>query len=212
MVLLLAGAAAFGQETTPDISKLPTVATKAAEFGVDGWSVEEALTGDLNRDGTADAAITLKNKDGQRALVVALNEGGKLRRVAATASLLLCVDCGGALYASGTSPGVSIEKGVIIIDNEAGSRETSRSTFKFRFDPKANAFLLIGYDYEETDRGTGKSSTESMNYLTGVRISNDSRILRSGKEQAGVPKKTTFKPKVVNLDGFDSDKFEEANP
>ena len=208
MILLVAGAAS-AQDAKPDISKIPAVAAKAAEFAVEGWRVEETQTADLNADGVPDAVITLKDKDGERALIVALADGGKLKRVAATADLLLCVDCGGVFYASGTPTGVSIQKNVIVIDNTAGSNEVSTSTFKFRFDQKANAFVLIGYDYEDNDRGRGVTNTESMNYLTGVRILSTSRILRSGKEQKGVPKRTTFKIKTINLDGFDAGKFEQ---
>src|SRR3954462_436643 len=81
MFLLVTGAAAFGQDSSPpDISKIPTTAAKAAGFEIDGWKVEETKKGDLNGDGAADAAITLKNKDGQRALVVALADGGNLKR------------------------------------------------------------------------------------------------------------------------------------
>ena len=91
---------------------------------------------------------------------------------------------------------VKIEGNVIVVEQDHGSREVSDVTFRFRYDTASQRFMLIGFDYSERDRATAKSSSESTNYLTGVRKTN-------GKAST-VPKTKVF------MDDVDYEKLEEG--
>jgi hypothetical protein len=182
LALLIYAGSAIAQNKIIDVSKIPATADKPEQFAPAGWKIEEAIKGDLNGDGKPDYAIkiVLDNSatpkdapapDNDRVLILTFGDGGKLKLVAVADNLLQCTDCGGALFGIGQAPAdVSIEKGVLIISQEAGSREVSDTTYRFRFDEQPNMFILIGFDYAEHDRGNGDESTESTNYLTGKRI------------------------------------------
>jgi hypothetical protein len=58
----------------------------------------------------------------------------------------------------------------VVVDQEHGSRELSNVTFRFRYDPTTQRFILIGFDFASTDRLTAQTVTESTNYLTAVRV------------------------------------------
>ena len=98
---------------------------------------------------------------------------------------------------------VKIEKGVIIVNQDHGSRELSEVTFRFRFEAESGKFLLIGFDYAEHDRATGSSATESTNYITGARITTTG----NGKKDTTV--KSTVKKSKIYIDQIDNEKFEE---
>lgn len=177
-VLCSAGAA---QEGTFDVSKLPDAADRVEQFVPKGWKLEATIKGDLNGDGTADYAIKLvedkpvvkdePGPDRNRVLVLALAVGGKLRRAAVADKLLQCTTCGGAFYGVLEAPAdVKIEKGVLIIDQESGSRDVTETTYRFRYDQQPSMFILIGFDYTDRDRATGGTWNESTNYLTGKRV------------------------------------------
>lgn len=210
-LVALLGTFAFAQGDAFDVSKLPATATDPNAFAQKGWKVEEVVKGDLNGDGKADAAIKLAQIDkereggigGDRALVVVFDEGGKWTRVAASSSILQCVDCGGAFYGVMPAPAdVKIEKGVIIIENEHGSRNVDASTFKFRYDKASGRFVLIGYDFADNDRATGQWLSESTNYLTNVRIT------KSGKGKRTSTKRAVIKPTTVYLEDASQDDLE----
>ena len=135
-----------GEAGRIDPSQVPATAERAAQFAPKGWKVEAIAKGDLNGDGQIDQAITLiqdlprgpKDEPGPdrgRALVVALAEGNSLKRAGVADKLLQCTACGGAFYGIVDAPaGVSIVKGVIVVDQDHGSRDVSESTFRFRYD------------------------------------------------------------------------------
>ena len=62
---------------------------------------------------------------------------------------------------------MKIDKNVIVVEQDHGSREVSETTYRFRYDPASQHFILIGFDYAERDRVNGKNASESTNYLTG---------------------------------------------
>jgi len=195
------------ERTTIKKSLIPAVGSDTRDFIPAGWKLEEQLSADLDGDGTSDYVLKLiENKpaktsddmmnDRARALIVLLQGAdGKLTRAAIADKLLQCTGCGGALY--GEAPAnVKIEGNVIVIEQDHGSREVSDVTFRFRYDTASQRFMLIGFDYSERDRATAKSSSESTNYLTGVRKTN-------GKAST-VPKTKVF------MDDVDYEKLEEG--
>lgn len=205
---------AWAQNSAIDISKIPITADVPAGFAPAGWKVEGIAKGDLNADGRADLAIKLiedkgaeeketPQPDRNRVMVVAFEVGGKLKRVAVADKLLQCTSCGGAFYGVLEAPAsVSISKGVIVVEQEHGSREVSKSTFRFRHDASRGRFVLIGYDYSSYDRAAGGASAESTNYLTGLRITTIGNGKRNSKKQ------TSIKPPKIFLDDVDGDAIE----
>ena len=196
------------ERTTIKKSLIPATGNDTRDFIPSGWKLEEQLSSDLNGDGTPDYVLKLiENKpakspdefnDRARALVVLLQDAnGKLSRAAIADKLLQCTGCGGAFYGVVDAPAnVKIENNVIVVEQDHGSREVSDVTFRFRYDPASQRFILIGFDYAERDRANGKSASESTNYLTGVRKTN-------GKAST-VPKTKVF------MDDVDYEKLEEG--
>ena len=199
-------------------SRIPAEAGSIDKFVPAGWKIEEQLTGDLNGDSVPDYALKLvedkpaKDSDDvaterQRGLVIILqNEGGKLTRAAVADKLLQCTHCGGSFYGVSESPAnVKIEKGgVIMVDQDHGSRNLANTTYRFRYDATSQQFILIGFDYADADRATANVVSESTNYLTGVRIVTRSKGNRDVKSRSTIP------VKKVSIEQVDSEKFEEA--
>lgn len=196
--------------TTINKSLVPWAGTDTRNFIPQGWKLEEQKSGDLDGDGNSDYVLKLieakpaktaddATNDRARALVVLLSDAnGKLTRAALADRLLQCTGCGGAFYGAMEAPAeVEIDaKGVITVSQEHGSREVSNTTYKFRYDPAVKRFVLIGFDYVENDRASAKVVSESTNYLTGVRKTNN---------RTGAITKTK-----IFLDDVDYEKFEEA--
>lgn len=170
------------QEAAPlAITSVPQRAKYASAFAPRGWKTEKIARGDLNRDGRADAAIVLveakaaRVEDGvpmgrRRALVIAFNQRRGWKRVGFSNQLLLGTRDGGAFYGMGEAPvEVSIEKGVVLVNMEFGSREVMATTHRLRWEPRRKAVYVIGMDAATRDRATGGGETTSANYLTGAR-------------------------------------------
>lgn len=196
--------------TTIKKSLIPPTGTDTRNFIPQGWKLEEQKSGDLDGDGNADYLLKLIEdkpaktsedmvNDRARALVVLLADvKGSLTRAAVADKLLQCTGCGGAFYGVVEAPAeVQIDaKGVITVSQDHGSREVSNTTYKFRYDPAMKRFVLIGFDYVENDRLTAKVVSESTNYLTGVRKTNN--------------RASTIAKTKIFLDDVDYEKFEEA--
>src|SRR6478735_5349024 len=216
--LLLLPPFSFGQEPARiEKSRIPAEAGSIQTFVPAGWKIEEQVTGDLNGDSVPDYAVKLvedkpaKDSDDvaterQRALVILLQQqGGKLSRAAVADRLLQCTRCGGSFYGVSESPAnVKIEKGVIVVDQDHGSRNLTNTYYRFRYDPGSRQFVLIGFDYADADRATAQVISESINYLTGVRTVFRSKGNRDVKSSSKIPVKKT------SIEQVDSEKFEEA--
>ena len=214
LILMVAALSSFAQdEAKPiDVSKVPATAATAAGFVPSGWKIEEQIKGDVNADGREDILLKLVEDkpvkqdefvDRSRALVVVVKtaEGG-WRNAAVADKLLQCTGCGGAFYGVVDAPAnVSIEKGVIVISQDHGSRWVSEISFKFRYDEQPGKFILIGFDYSTRDRAEGSAVSESINYLTGKRIAMNSK---------GRKTTTTVVKKRLSIDGIDSSEMEAA--
>ena len=177
-------------------AKLVRAEGKAAEdFVPRGWALEEQAAGDLNGDALPDAALKLiedlphEAADGtwntrHRALVLIFKRAdGAYARAAVATRLLYCSLCGGALSdPSGGNVAVSIDKGVLNVSQLSGAREAHELTQRFRYDPRAKRFALIGEDVETYDRADGDGTKTSTNYLTGLQITEKRLLLKEGQE------------------------------
>ena len=201
--------------TTIDKSLIPASANEISKFVPKGWKIEEQLKSDFDADGRPDYVLKLiedkpaKDKDDNpidraRALVIVMqNENGGYRRAAVADKLLQCTQCGGAFYGVVEAPAnITIEKGVIVVEQDHGSRWVSDMTFRFRYEPETQKFLLIGFDYINNDRAERNGVNESTNYLTGVRI-----VQRTGKRET--TSRTQIPKTKIYMDDVDYEKLEE---
>jgi hypothetical protein len=99
---------------------------------------------------------------------------------------------------------VKIEKGVVIVEQDHGSREVTDTTYRFRFDRTSERFVLIGFDLTDVDRATASVVTESINYLTGV------RVVTRGKGDKDVKTRTTISKRRIYLEDASADDLESA--
>ena len=219
LILLVCGTTALAQDEagTIDVSRVPAEAKNAASFVPAGWKIEEQVTGDLNGDSLPDHVIKLvedkpaRNADDMptergRALVIALaGTDGTLKRAGVAAKLLQCTRCGGAFYGVVETPaGVSIEKGVVVVEQDHGSRNLTNTTYKFRYEPATQRFLLIGFDLADADRLTAQVVSESNNYLT------NSRVITRSKGNRDIKTKSALSKQKFYLEDVSSDEFEMA--
>ena len=76
-------------------------------------------------------------------------------------------------------------------------------TYRFRYEPQTQKFVLIGFDYGYRDRLTAGVMAESTNYLTGVRETFRGKGKRDLKSRRVVPKQKIY------IEQVDNEKFEE---
>lgn len=103
---------------------------------------------------------------------------------------------------AGNAPAnVSIEKGVLIVQQDHGSRWVTDTTYRFRYDEQPGKFILIGFDYSSRDRNTDASASESTNYITGKRITSTGE----GKDKTTVVEKMRYSIEEVDAEKFDEE-------
>ena len=200
------------------VAKVPVRADAPALFAPRGWKIEKRISGNLNADKLADAALVLvenkpvKGADGsptarQRALVVLLREGKGWHRVGFNGELLPGTRDGGAFYGMVETPvDVSIARSNVVVHAEAGSREVSNSTQLLRYIPAKKGVYLIGLDTSTNDRATGDVVSTSSNFLTGVKRT----ATFKGKSNKGKTKTSSVSKKLRSLESLrETDRFAE---
>jgi len=218
LILLSSSTLAQDEAAKIDKSRVPMHADATEKFAPSGWKIEEQVTGDLNGDTLPDYALKLveakpeKDAEGDptergRALVIALAaKDGQLNRAAVADSLLQCTRCGGAFYGIVETPTeVTIEKGAVVVQQDHGSREVTNTTYRFRYEPATGRFLLIGFDLANADRATAQVTSESINYLTGVREETRSKGEKDIKSRSAIPRRRIY------LDDISADDMETAS-
>ena len=185
-VLLLALVSkAAGQEPVRkvlDPNSVPVEAARVEEFAPRGWKIHRQASGDLNGDGRPDVALILFDKsldtaparsidNPQPALVIALaTENGRWHRAGINSKLIVSDDSSFAPLK------LQINKGVVVLRQEEQSDISANTldyayTHRFRYDPTADRFVLIGEDNANTHRdAVGDGIRVSDNYLTGERV------------------------------------------
>jgi hypothetical protein len=190
-----------------DPSTVPAEGRAAADFIPRGWKTEtdeSEFTGDLNKDALPDKVLRLvedkpvEASDGtynerSRALIIIFGKaGGGFTRAAVATRLLGCTLCAGMLGdPAGGNISIEIKNGVLNVSQLSGAREATDLTQRFRYDAASKRFLLIGEDVEDYDRLSGESTNVSTNYLTGLRVTKKSKVLKEGQEPTVVTNKST---------------------
>lgn len=191
ILLALLLSVARAQDAKPlSVCLIPLRADAPLLFTPHGWIIEKRVDGDLNRDEIADACLVLVEKPAtpaqdnatgrRRALVVVLREGTRWHRVGFNNSLLLGTRDGGAFYGAAETPvDVSIKRGVLLVQQESGSRDVLDTTHRFRFDGRRNGLVLIGFDSIDHDRAHGDVVNTSANFLTGVKKTRPCKLTKT---------------------------------
>ena len=219
----LAASPARQDEDAPrylDAKLVPAGGRAVADFVPRGWKLEGdegEITGDLNRDGAPDKVLRLvedmpvERPDGvyntrYRALVVLFGQpGGGFKRAAVATRLLGCSLCAGALGdPEGGNITIEIKGGVLNVLQLSGAREATDLTQRFRYDAASGRLQLIGQDVENYDRAEGNSDSVSTNYITGLRVSKKSKVVKRGRDPVVVSNKTTrIKPARLFIEDVD---------
>ena len=215
VVVSPAPSSAQEEGATIDVSRIPAAAGDVKGFVPPGWKIEEQVAGDLNGDSVPDYALKLvedkpaKSADDMptergRALVVVLaGKEGKLARAGVADKLLQCTACGGAFYGVAEAPAnVSIARGVLVVNQDHGSRDVTETTYRFRYEPATGRFALIGFDLSDRDRLTATTVTESTNYLTGLRVTT------RGNGDRDKTSRTQVRREKIYIEQVDGGKFE----
>ncbi len=204
----LAFSAEAQESKTLTVAQIPRRADAPVLFAPRGWTIEKQIGGDLNRDKIADAALVLVEKKPakfasnefeprKRALLVLLREGKGWRRAAFNAGMLLGTRDGGAMYGAVETPvNVEIKRGVLLVNQDNGSREKTDITFKFRQDRRTKRFYLIGSERSDSDSLINGGRQESINYLTGVKKT----TLIKGETEVETTKTTRVSRKLRSLE------------
>ncbi|HKP74779.1 MAG TPA: hypothetical protein VJT67_04515 [Longimicrobiaceae bacterium] len=174
----LASSHARAQEAAPfPTSAVPARGARAESFVPTGWRVAHDVSGDLNGDGWADHVIHLVDADSgydpdavtaapeSHALLILLADHGGWRRAGMSTKLLQTLAPQWGLT-------LTIRRGVLIVNQNYGMTEVTDITHRFRLDPAAGRFLLIGRDQLNYHRPQEMSDPVkvSENYLTGQRL------------------------------------------
>lgn len=210
LLFILLGWAAQARTEGLPVKDLPPEGKSLVDFLPKGWTVEEQVNGDLNGDGVPDiAAILVQGKpegdpseaedEPQRALIVLLGRDKEKFVLAGTNNKLLeCKGCCGIKE----GVGISIKKGVIAVDQMSGSREFSKETWRFRYDPQTQRFVLIGRDIDTGDGMRGTGTIESFNFLTDRKITETYRHDKNGERKIAT---STKKEKATRKTPFIED-------
>jgi hypothetical protein len=161
---------------TFDSRRVPADGRKSQDFVPAGWKIGMSAEGDLNGDQVPDQVLQLvpsyydpsdvpAGPDSQ-AMLILLSDHGGLRRAALSTKLL-------ATMVPQYILDIGIKNGVVVIHQNFGMTEVTDLTHRFRLEPAAQRFLLIGKDtlYYHRPQGPRWPATRiSENYLTGVRL------------------------------------------
>jgi hypothetical protein len=195
-------------KTEPTVS-IPLEAATVEAFVPKGWKIEQKIEAKLTNDNTPDTILELREQkattaeaDIDRKLLILIKTPQKtFHRAALGEKLLLCPNCFGTLAAAedGGNANFKVDKGVLIIEQLSGSRETEDRIQRFRYEAKSQRFRLIGEDRILQDRATGDASSKSSNYLTAEEIN---EVLKQGKIVS--TKKTKITVTVKYLEDVDN--------
>jgi hypothetical protein len=151
------------------ISALPKRGATPGAFVPKGWSVEVTVEADLDADQNPDTVLVLledgPEDDRERAALVLLKRDSGHVLGGSNVGLLPCWGCSGVKGGDGT-PSIEVRKGVLLVDQIAGSRNFTTRLSRFRWHRSRHVFEWIGEDVHSGDAVTGESTDSSCNFLT----------------------------------------------
>jgi hypothetical protein len=163
---------------------IKTQAHSIEEFVPKNWKIIRTAQGDLNKDNIEDAALVIQEMNAKninigsgygvdsldsnpRILIVLLKDTatGKFKLKGISKTFILSHQ---SRTMEDPFDGIKISKGILEIGfhfwYSAGSWYMTTLEYKFRF--RKNEFILIGAEFDQTDRGTMERTQRSFNFLT----------------------------------------------
>jgi hypothetical protein len=134
------------------LSNIPLTGETPFSFIPPSYDTLSMRSGDMNKDGIPDIAIVLKpsienltdsvfDPDSfPRIILVLIKEKDEYRLAAASASAILCANCGG-IFGDPFSE-IAVSKGLLVIDHNGGSNWRWEVTHKYRY--QQNDMYLVG--------------------------------------------------------------------
>ena len=182
--------------------------TAAVAVDFPGYEIYDDAAGDLNGDGKPDAAAILFKAGAEQvqgtALIVVYMSKGAVLKLHTKAEKATCVGCGGAKSAWDAPLGkLSVDRGVLKVAYEGGSREMFDDAVKWRYERARDKFAMIGETQKTTD-----TIGEEADDVIDVNFSNMKMTRRVGnrKKTCAVPPEQ----KGVDLDAFDYEGAHQA--
>lgn len=187
LFLLVVSQFSFAQSDAQNIKK---TVSKITDFAPAGWKILAEAKGDLNKDGLADVALVIENKDPKNFIVDKERWGGDTININPRYLLVAFKKANGfyELAAKNTtfipaensqeSPcltdpfgqegGIEIAKGLLQIHMQnfysCGAWEIYNFDYTFRF--QNQKFELIGYNKSSLHRSSGEETSTTMNFST----------------------------------------------
>jgi hypothetical protein len=184
LALIFSTGISFSQSKV--LSSIPKKGRNVQSFIPVGYDTLSTTLGDLNKDKSEDAVLVLRHEKENvvdlentnvdsipsRLLVVLLRKGNAYELAAVSDSAVLCKHCGGIM--GDPFQGISIEKGIIVINHYGGSAWRWGYTHKFRF--QQNDYFIIGktkisyWNVEMCEKLNEFAATEyeDINFVTGA--------------------------------------------
>lgn len=206
-------------DVAPGIPRLAAQGASASAFVPAGWRLEQAVEGDISRDGVPDLAFVLRRTDPQkiisreglpdsninpRILAVALGGEGGFRLAGQNHALFPERDADMLHMDDPFDTGLSLANGVLTLELNLFMSMGGGSTgpYQFHFRQQDGAVKLIGYDHTNVERMSGATTAVSVNFLTGRRTDTTGRI--DSATETTVASRTTVKPLPLDQvgDGF----------
>jgi hypothetical protein len=158
------------------------------DFIPQGWEIEKEVSGDLNNDELADRVLQIAEAGDSgvrpRSLLILKATTSGWEKIAIAPKLLLCSGCAGMMGGpKGQHIRLTIENGVLIVNQLAGSRGAIAMTHRFWIDRASQKVVLIGEDLRPYDRVNGNEIIDSRNFLTGKRIVKEYQGQRKGQKK-----------------------------
>lgn len=211
--------AAPAAEVAPGMPRLAAQGASAQAFVPAGWQLEQAVQGDISRDGVPDLAFVLRQADPQqiirreglpdsdinpRILAVALGGEGGFRLAGQNHAIFPERDADMLHMDDPFDAGLSLADGVLTLELNLfmSMGGGSMGPYQFRFRQQDGAVQLIGYDHTNVERMSGVMTVVSVNFLTGRRTDTTGRI--DSDQETTVASRTTVKPIPLEQvgDGF----------
>lgn len=182
IIFLLNFGLAFGQNFA--YPKINVYGKNLLDFIPHNWTLLDSTTGDLNNDQSNDLAFVIQYRDSvsliktendfsdtvltqPRILIIAFydKETQQYKMIEQSNTFILNHDDPNM---EEPFQDISISKGVLRIDFQIfmnmGGWGMSNNTYKFRYEDKE--FILIGADYNSTNRGSGEMEDRSYNFIS----------------------------------------------
>lgn len=180
--LFISTGIALAATTLPAI---PKTGKTIQDFVPKGWHLLAQTRGELNQDGKDDIVLALasdaeskphKEKISRLLVILLQNQDGTFQRSAVSSKTLLCQSCGG--FKGDPFEDIRIENGTVVVPHSGGSRDSWRSTHRFRYNN--DSWDLVSKHTETVNTATNEKNVVDTNYETGE--STEVKLKQDGKK------------------------------